>query len=175
MEIENCQIHGQVPQDSQYCEEEIGKKANDLKAQHCAARNWKYVSEASKRSKSGLSKNGRSTMLDNRMVLISLILTMKNSRNFQKMRGESLNFRCQNQTRRMQGSLQRSGYLQDEIRITKILHIGHETTHCRERNQLIEPLQHGAQVHSFASKAMTIPDAKAAVDGKNLKIYRHGS
>ena len=117
MEIENCQIHGQVPQDSQYCEEEIGKKANDLKAQHCAARNLEIHVRSVEAKQKWAIENGRSTMLDNRMVLMSLILTMKNSRNFSKMRGESLNFRCQNQTRRMQGSLQRSGYLQDEIRM----------------------------------------------------------
>ena len=58
---------------------------------------------------------------------------------------------------------------------TKILHIGHEDHIAGKGIQLIEPLQYGAQVHSFASKAMTIPDAKAAVDGKNLKRYRHGS
>ena len=87
MEIETCQMHGQVPEDSQYCEVEIGKKANDLKAPTLYGQKFGNICQkrrSESKSKSGLSKNGSSTMLDNRMVLMSLILTMKNSRTFSK-------------------------------------------------------------------------------------------
>ena len=90
-------MHGQVPQDSQFC---VKNHRMDV---HGPGRNWqeskrpqgptlygqKFGNICQKRrseskSKSGLSKNGSSTMVDNRMVLISLILTMNNSTKFSK-------------------------------------------------------------------------------------------
>ena len=57
---------------------------------------WKDMSDASKR-KSGLSRNQLSTMPEDCVVFISLILMMRNSRISWKMRVESGKFRCQPQ------------------------------------------------------------------------------
>ena len=110
MEIENCQIRGQVPQDSLYWVKnhwvdthgpggdwQENKRPPDQTL--CGQRFGKIcpMRRNAKKSKSGLSKNQSLTMPENCVVFTSLILMMENLRISWRMRVESWKFRCQPQ------------------------------------------------------------------------------
>ena len=135
MEIESCQIHGQVSQGSPY-----GMKPPwmDFHGQRgdwqenkrhpdqtlCGQRFGKICLKRrnAKKSKSGLSKNRSSTILENCLVFTSLIQMMKNWRISWRMRAErgssdASRTALQDSTWEVQGDLSRWKEVQDKIRL----------------------------------------------------------
>ena len=110
MEFENCQIRGQVSQDSLFWVKNhqmdthgLGEDGRENKRPPdqtlCALRFGKIclMCRNERTSKSGLSRNRSSTMPENCVVFTSLVLVVRNSRISWKMRIESWKFRCQPQ------------------------------------------------------------------------------
>ena len=110
MEIENCQMCGQVSQDSLYW------LKNHWMDFHCLGGDWQEnkwppgqtlcgprfgktcpMRRDAKKSKNGLSRNQSSTTPGDSVVFTSLILMLRNSKTPWRMRFESWKFRCQPQ------------------------------------------------------------------------------
>ena len=150
---------------------EIDKRTNDLQTRHFVAWDlggYVWCIEMQRKSKSVLSRNRSSIMLDKCVVFTSLILMMRNSKLSWRMRVESWKFRCQPQ---MPCKLEREKYretyrVENDCKIKyaciveadestrkhmeRSFHKNHED-HIAGKWKIIESQQSCAQIYSYAS------------------------